>query len=227
MSVLVPLASTVIMSLFTILVFWQYLRRRKVYQLVWGIGLAMFSLAVLCEFLAGIRGWSPFIYRAWYLFGAILNVAYLGLGTIYLLARRSIAHTLMALVVIASLLLAIVVFTVNINPAALRQIDVTGRVSVKIMPLWVRILGPAVLNTFGTLALVGGAFYSAWVFWRKRVMPHRVLSNVLIALGALVVAASGTLATLGSTNYLFVGELVGGTLIFIGFLKSTGPEGAV
>jgi len=56
-------------------------------------------------------------------------------------------------------------------------------------------------------------------------MPHRVLSNVLIALGALVVAASGTLATLGSTSYLFIGELVGGTVIFIGFLKSTGPEG--
>gem|GEM_PF-4750634 len=34
MSVLVPLASTAIMSLFTILVFWQYFRRRKVYQLV-------------------------------------------------------------------------------------------------------------------------------------------------------------------------------------------------
>ena len=38
-------------------------------------------------------------------------------------------------------------------------------------------------NIYGLLTLVGGAIWSAYLFWRKRVLPNRVIGNVLIAAG--------------------------------------------
>ncbi len=41
-------------------------------------------------------------FRLWYLFGAILVAAWLGQGTVYLLARRRIAYRCMAVLAVAS-----------------------------------------------------------------------------------------------------------------------------
>ena len=51
----------------------------------------------------------------------------------------------------------------------------------------VRTLTP-IFNLYGTVTLVGGALYSAWIFWRKRVLLHRTIGNILIAVGALLPA---------------------------------------
>jgi len=78
------------------------------------------------------------------------------------------------------------------------------------------------LNVYGTVALVGGALYSAWVFWRKRILPHRVVSNILIALGALLPAIAGSLLKLGTARGapFYVLELGGAIIIFVGFLRT-------
>lgn len=84
--------------------------------------------------------------------------------------------------------------------------------------------GPRILtpffNIFGTVALVGGAIYSAWAFWRRRIMPHRVASNILIALGAMLPLLGGTFARLGRPDFLYILELLGIAVIFLGFLRS-------
>jgi hypothetical protein len=88
------------------------------------------------------------------------------------------------------------------------------------MPQGIRLMTPA-FNTFGTVALVGGAIYSAWVYWRRKIMPHRVISNILIAVGAILPAVGGTHMRLGGGLPLFyIFELVGIIIIFIGFLRS-------
>ncbi len=84
----------------------------------------------------------------------------------------------------------------------------------------VRVLTP-LFNIYGTLALAGGAIYSAWIFLRKRIMPNRVIGNVLIATGALMPAIGGTLSRFGLGGYLYLGELLGAILMFIGFLQAT------
>ncbi len=78
------------------------------------------------------------------------------------------------------------------------------------------------LNVFGTVALVGGALWSAWIFWRKHILPHRVVSNILIALGALMPAIGGTLLKFGSTGMtlFFILELLGAIIMYIGFLRT-------
>lgn len=91
----------------------------------------------------------------------------------------------------------------------------------------VRVLTP-IFNIYGLLTLVSGAIYSAWIFLRKRIMPNRVIGNVLIAAGALMPAIGGILSRFGLGGYLYLGELLGAILMFIGFLQATSkaPEPA-
>ena len=65
--------------------------------------------------------------------------------------------------------------------------------------------------------------YSAWIFWCKRALPHRVIGNVLIAVGAMAPALGGSLSRLGLGGYLYVSELIGAVLMFIGFIRATSP----
>jgi hypothetical protein len=94
----------------------------------------------------------------------------------------------------------------------------------EIMPkgAWVRAMTPF-FNIYGLIAIVGGAVYSAWLFWRKRALPNRMWGNILIAAGALVIALAGTLTRLGIGDFLYVGELVAASLMFTGFRLASRP----
>lgn len=211
---LVPLLATIISLLFALTVLDQFFARRRPYQLVWSIGLFMYAVSTLCEFWTEFWGINLVIYRLWYLFGAIFVASYLGMGTVYLLVRRRSAHIIMVILGVASIYATVRVFTASIDTSVLTRL--TG----KAMPLSVRLITPF-FNTFGTVFLVGGALYSAWLFWRKRVLPHRVISNVLIALGAVLPALGGGLIRFGGKLELsYWLELMGIIIIFIGFLKS-------
>jgi len=79
-------------------------------------------------------------------------------------------------------------------------------------------------NIYGLLTLVGGAIYSAYLFWRKRVMPNRVVANVLIAAGALAIGSASTLTRLGYGQYLYLGELISAIMMFAGFRLAAKPQ---
>ncbi|MFC2015051.1 hypothetical protein ACFLUP_03565 [Chloroflexota bacterium] len=210
----IPLTSSIVSLLFTIVVLDQYIARRKPYQLIWTIGLFMYFVSTGTEFWTGMWGLNLLVYRLWYLFGAIGVAAYLGMGTIYLLMKRRTSHIIMAVLLIASIYATIRVFTADINLGGLTILSGVA------MPGSIRMLTP-IFNTFGTVALVGGAIYSAWIFWRKRILPHRVISNILIALGAILPAIGGTHIRFGGDLTLFYFlELIGVILIFIGFLRT-------
>ncbi|HEY81914.1 MAG TPA: hypothetical protein G4O01_01320 [Dehalococcoidia bacterium] len=211
---ILPLISSIVALIFALTVLDQFFARRKPYQLVWSLGLFMYFISTGTEFWTGTWGLNQVVYRLWYLIGAIFVAAYLGMGTIYLLAPRRVAHIIMAVLLIASVYAAFKVFTVSIDLSTLDHLS--GRA----MPLGVRLLTPF-FNTFGTVALVGGAIYSAVVYWRHRLMPHRVVSNILIAVGALLPAFGGIHIRLGGGIQLFyLFELLGIIIIFIGFLRS-------
>ena len=86
----------------------------------------------------------------------------------------------------------------------------------------VRVLTPF-FNLYGTVTLVGGALYSAWVFWRRRILLHRTLGNILIAAGAILPAFGGTFSRMGVPVALYIGEFFGVILLFAGFLRATTP----
>jgi hypothetical protein len=219
-----PFASTVISTIFAVAVLVRYYRRRGPHLLVWGAGLILYSLGTFAEFYSTFA-WSPLVFRLWYIGGALLTAAWLGQGTAYLLVRRgNIVHRLMAGLLLASIVAVVAMFMTPLDASAFTVgADLSGQYR-QILPegAAVRYLTP-LFNVYGTLWLVGGAAYSAWIFWRKRVLLHRVIGNVLIAAGALAPAFGGSLSRLGTSDFLYFSELVGAGLMFVGFLRATTP----
>ena len=212
----VPLITCIVSFIFAVTVLDQYFARRKSFQLLWAVGLFMYCVSTFTEFWWNVYGHVDIMYRLWYLVGSILVAAYLGQGTLYLLVKRRNAHIIMALLGAATVYAALRIFTVNIDISGLTKLTGVG-----IMPTDVRAIITPLFNAFGTFALVGGAVYSAFIFWRKRILPHRVVSNILIAVGALLPAAGGiNISFAGNLNLFFILELAGVIIMFIGFLRT-------
>jgi len=213
-SAFLPALSSTISFIFAFFVLrrWWYGRRR--YTLFWGIGMVFYAIGGAMEALYGFFGWHPLVFRLWYLFGAVLVAAWLGQGTVFLLVRKRWANWLFYILLIASLYAAYRVFTAQLDPTQMIDGELSGHA---IITPGVRILTPF-FNLYGTVTLVGGAIYSAWIFWRKRVLIHRVVGNILIAAGALMPAFGGAFQRFGVPYLLYFGELFGAILMFIGFL---------
>ena len=207
-----PLITTVVATVFALFVLSQWWRKRRPYQLVWGVGLLMFAVAAGAGFVARSSGVAEADYRVFYLFGAILNVAWLGLGTVYLLAPRRVAHAVLAAVALFSVASAAVVFSTPVDLAAAGD---TGR-GFQDTP------APRVLagigSGVGSIVLIGGALWSGWGFLRRRRQGRRAIANFVIAAGALIVAAGGTVAFTGASGILETTILVGIAVMFAGFL---------
>ncbi len=104
MNVVLPLGSSVLSFVFAAMVLDQWWQRRHSFQLVWGIGLLWYGISAGTEFAGGAFGWSEPLYRAWYLIGAFFVASYLGVGTIYLLAKTRFGYAAGALIVLGGLL---------------------------------------------------------------------------------------------------------------------------
>ena len=213
---IIPLVSTIISFIFALTVLDQYFARRQPFQLLWTIGLFMYGLSAFTEFYTETYGLHLIMFRIWFLFGAICVAAFLGQGTVYLLVKRRSANVLMVIAAIISIYCAVRLFTVSIDLGA--AVRLTDKINV---PADIGIL-TGLMNVYGTVTLVGGALYSAWIFWRKRILPYRVQSNVLIAAGALLPAIGGSLLRFGAARGVtfYVLELTGVIVIFIGFLRT-------
>jgi hypothetical protein len=231
-NILLPSASAVISTIFAVLVFARFVRhsragRRAAHLLLWGIGMVFYAVGGFCEAYYGALGWNSLVFRLWYLCGAILVAAWLGQGTVYLLARRKWADALMIVLGLASIYAAVRVFAAQLDPTLMTQSVHTGSElsGHAIVTNGVRGLTPF-FNLYGTVTLVGGALYSSWIFWRKRILLHRTIGNILIAVGAMLPAFGGTFSRFGLPNALYLGELLGTVLMFAGFIRATTPMGS-
>jgi hypothetical protein len=251
-----PFLSTAIMAWFAFDVFKRFALRRNSAFLFWGIGLVMFGAGSFAEAYLALA-WNKWIFFAWYLFGAALNAAWLGHGTLYLLVRKKWRHGQTVVLVAGSLFATYLmlqampkldeaIFTTDkiiseqygtkvlkvgeVAPAGTLTVTTIYRgeevTAVRgLLPLGtsVRLTTPF-FNIYGLLTLVGGAIYSAYLFWRKRVMPNRVIANVLIAAGALAIGFASTLTRLGYGEYLYLGELISAVMMFAGFRLAAKPQ---
>ena len=118
-----PLIAAIVSLIFAVIVFDQFLARRRPYQLVWATGLLMYFVGTGTEFWMETWGLSQTVYRLWYLFGAILVAAYLGMGTLYLLIPQRTAHIIMAILLVGSFYAAFRVFAVSIDLSTLQHLS--------------------------------------------------------------------------------------------------------
>jgi hypothetical protein len=219
MNHLTSLLATLLTFCFAAAVLDQYLQRRKAYQLVWSVALVAFAIAFTAQLLAALGGWTPLLYRVWYGFGALYAVPLLGLGTVYLLCPRwaKIAAT----VIVAELMVwgFLRIYGQPLSTAMLLPKAGATHPNTQLLPPDIRATA-VLLNSLGTLVLIVGAVWSAVAFWRRRTASHRVVSNALIAAGALIAGGAGTLEKFGQPSLLYLGNLAGMTVLFAGFLRS-------
>jgi hypothetical protein len=197
----ISILSTIISFIFATAVLRRYSIKRTNHLLFWGIGLVFYGLGTLTEVILA------FTFSEW-----VIK---------FLVRKRGVARSLAVVLVILSLISLGLMIAAPITPEAVSY-DVSQLASAQYKDILVRngaTRGLTILlNVYGTIALVGGAIYSAYLFWRKKVLAKRMVGNILIAAGALMPAMAGTFVKAGLVDWLYVSELIGVILMYAGFL---------
>ncbi|MDH3943482.1 MAG: hypothetical protein OEV06_05255 [Anaerolineae bacterium] len=213
--------ATLISIVFAAAVFSRYLRRRGAHLLYWAIGAFIYFLGSLSEAALSVT-YDPNLLKLYYLSGAMLTAAWLGQGTIFLLVRKGRLASASAAVLIA--VSALAVYLIVSAPITSAPYDVSLPISGQYEAILTRsgfvVALTIILNIYGTIGLVGGAIYSAFLFWRKQILAHRMYGNILIAFGALLSASGGTLVLFGSIDWHSLALLLGVVFMFAGYLQA-------
>ena len=219
-----PLGAALVSATFAFLLGRQWIARRRPHTLAWTVALAMFMVATLAT-AQGVRlGWTPGLFRAYYFFGAMINVPFLAVGTVELLSKRRWVGLAAAAYGAAAMarahLDAAVLDGVRGIPEA--RFVITGSALT-------RTLSRYYSYTSFTIVVLG-ALFSAFRLSRQRSTPNAAhlrrlaTANLLIAAGTFLVAAASIAVRLGRGSevaMLFsVGLLVGVSLMFAGFLRT-------
>jgi hypothetical protein len=211
-----PLAVAGVSGVFGLVLLRQYVQRRRAYQLVWLIALIMSALASAVYVLALPPRSSELAFRAYYALGGLLMPAWLGLGSVYLVAPRRVADACLAALVNVGALGAGAVFNAGIDPGALARLNGGPGTGVLLPGPWLPLT--IVLNTCGVAAVVGVAIWSGIRLAQRRGPGRLPLANALIAAGDLIVGIAGSMARTGRPELFWATMLAGWCVIFAGFL---------
>lgn len=208
---------------FALCTFERWLARRRRHELAWTVALLLFSLAA-AALGAGVGvGWHEPVFRLFFFLGAIANVPFLALGTVYLLAGPRVGDRWAAVIALA------VAFAAGVVAVA----PLTGPVPPdELIPQGSDVFGPlprilaAVASGGGAAVVFGGAVWSAVRLRRSR-GGRMVGANALIAAGTVILSASGVLNSVADEMTGFAVTLVAGiSVMFAGFLVATTPSAA-
>lgn len=217
----IPIATTILTIFFAPVVFKRWSQKKPAPHLFWwGLGIAAYGLGTLMESITTLFGWNVWVFRAWYIAGALLGGAPLAQGTVYLMFSRKTA-TRMALAVGAALIAGSTL--VLLSPIDYSMVE-THRLTGHVMT-WVaaRAAVTPFINTYAAIFLIGGAVVSAWRYRNDPDARHRFIGNCFIAVGALLPGIGGTATVFGHTEVLYVLEFLGIILIWIGYRYNVRP----
>lgn len=218
----IPIATTILAACFAPVVFRRWQKRKPAPHLFWwALGIALYGVGTFTESFTTLFGWNEAVFRGWYISGALLGGAPLAQGTVYLMFSRRTANimaTALGLVVAAA---ATAVLLSPIDYALVEPHRLTGAV---MEWRWARLFSPFI-NTYAAIFLIGGAVVSAWGYRKNPDARHRFIGNCYIAVGALLPGIGGMATRMGHTEVLYVMELIGLTLIWIGYTYNVRPGG--
>lgn len=220
--------ATLVAAAFACCTYERWKARHRPHELAWTQSLVMFTFASAAYWSAGAVGWHDWNFRAFYLFGAIINVPYLAAGTVYLLAGDRIGAVVHRwLHIVAAFCAGAIVF------APMSPLPTSGLPEGKeVFGVGPRVMA-AVGSGVGATVLIAGALWSVWTLVRSKrrpaagatpsIAPGRLaLTNALIAIGAFVLGLGGTFFSGNDAEVAFgVFLVIGITLLFAGFLVSS------
>jgi hypothetical protein len=205
---------------FSIDLWLDYRRRPRPHIAAFGTGMSMFAVATMAFYLGLTIGWSGPLYRTFYLFGAILNIPFLALGSMFLVVGRRSGHAMAvalgALTAISATLTSTVAFATPLPDTGVpHDVFASG-----FGPRLFAIIGGAT----GSTILIVLALVSALRFWKKN--RSIVWGNLLIVGGTLAAASGGTGLALGESSAFAVSLLAAVTLIWAGYRVASGKRHA-
>ena len=223
-------AATLVSVAFALSTLDRYLRRRRPHDLAWSVSLGLFAAGAGALWWAETRGWSLATFRVFYLCGAVLTVPWLALGTVYLLAGRTIGDRVRFwLVLLTGISIGLVLFAPTRRAVSGKELP-TGSEVFGVAPRVAAAVGSGV----AALVIIVGALWSVVRILRQHEPAlggvrrsasspaHLVAGNLLIATGTLVLSASGTLAgRLGKDTAFVTTLLIGIVFLFAGFLVAS------
>ena len=213
-------AATLISLGFTATVLERWLDRHRPQDMAWAVALLLFSLGAGSMWLGASVGWSAGPFRAFYIFGAVLNVPILALGTIYLMMPRPRADRITLVTVVACAFGAGIVL----------MAPTTGTFIADELPQGSEVFGAgpriaaALASSLGALVVVGGSVWSATRLFRTggASAVRGGTGNVLIALGAVTLSLGGLLnSVVDEMTGFSISMVIGIALIFAGALTAT------
>ncbi len=184
------------------------------------MAMLMYAVASAALCLGIENGWSSAEFRAYWLFGAVLNVPYLATGELYLLVKqRWIPHAVLVLVLASTAYATLRVRTAPVEPSVLEREFFSGR---EVLGEGSTSLLLARLYSFaGYGVLVLGAIWSAWRMRRGPELRSRFLGTLLIVLGATVVAVGSIFAASANLPGFSVTLAAGVAVMYWGFIIAT------
>jgi hypothetical protein len=209
-----PILSTIISAAFAWVILGRYRLKRQSYHLLWwGIGIGIYGIGTLIESLVTLLGWQSALFKAWYIAGALLGAAPLAVGVIYLLFGRRAGRIAVVLLCAA---VGVTSIFVILSPVRMELVDPKMLSGKALAWQSIRRVSPFI-NSLAALFLIGGAIYSAIRFFSYPESRHVSIGNIFIAIGAILPGIGGMGSRMGHTELLYITELIGVILIWIGY----------
>lgn len=220
--IIYPLVVAVVSAVFAGVVISQYRARHRAHQLIWSVALVMAFVASLAYVLAATTHGVLF-FSLYYLFGALLMAAYLGMGSIQLFVRPRVARMYLYPLLVLSAVGAVAVLASPVHPAAVAHLHGgPGTHAIALGPLALILL--ILLNSFGAAAVIIVALLSGWRMHTRSATAGFVRGNVLLAVGVLIISMAGTMARLGSGGGFWLTMALGWIVLFAGFVVLNQPQ---
>lgn len=220
----IPIVTTCLTIFFAPIVFKRWQKRKPAPHLFWwALGIVMYGVGTFTESATTLFGWNEVVFRSWYISGALLGGAPLAQGTVYLMFERTTANRMTGVLGAFILVAAVAVLLSPIDYSLVEAHRLTGAV---MEWRWARLFSPFI-NIYAAIFLIGGAALSAWRYRSDPALRHRFIGNCWIAFGALLPGIGGTATRMGHTEVLYVMELIGIILIWIGYTYNVHPGAPV
>ena len=183
--------------------------------------MTMFAVATWALFIGITFGWTGPTYRTFFLFGAVLNILFLALGSMFLVVGRRAGHVMTIAVGAFAAISTTLTLTVPFQQAfpdggIPHEMFATG-------------FGPrlfaAIGAGLGATILMVLAVVSIFRFWKKS--RNIVWGNLLILAGTFAAAWGGTGLAFGEAGGFALSLLVAVTFIWAGYRVASGGRGPV
>lgn len=216
--------ATAVATLFAQATAVRWSRGRQPYQGAWAVALALFALACAALATGASTGWDEGTFRAFYLLGAIVNVPWLALGTVYLLAGAGAGRVGRTVLLLFTGLATGVMLATPVHGAIAPGTIPVGKEHLDALP---RVLA-GIGSGAGALVVFVGAAWSAVRVARRRGPAGLAIGNGLIAAGTLVLSSGGLAqGVLGHDESFALSLAVGISVIYAGFaIASSRPAAA-